>query len=199
MKIALHEIVITKQTNDENMATRIQRRRQDARVQTQFALEFASAATAQAMAEKADIPDIAILEEAVNTIELPESDPNLEYDLAIHDTETKIVHNRLGTASRQIIREAAPFSSIVEKFISDRARDTNDPEFPKKLRSFFFREYKRLLVDSGIVEDELFVMVNNAVSALIKSPTAKFAANAILVHLFIICDLFERPPTDVTP
>ena len=42
-------------------------------------------------------------------------------------------------------------------------------------------------------------MVNNAVSALIKSPTAKFAANAILVHLFIICDLFERPPIDVAP
>ena len=151
------------------------------------------------MSEKADVLDIAILEEAVNSIKFPESDQSLEYDLSINDTDAKITYNRLGDESRQIIREAAQFSSIVEKFISDRARDTNDPEFPKKLRSFFFREYKRLLVDSGIFGDELFVMVNNAVSALIKSPMAKFAANAILVHLFIICDLFERPPIDVAP
>ena len=182
-----------------DMASRIQRRRQDAREQTQFALEYASAATAHTMSEKADVLDIAILEEAVNSIKFPESDQSLEYDLSINDTDAKITYNRLGDESRQIIREAAQFSSIVEKFISDRARDTNDPEFPKKLRSFFFREYKRLLVDSGIFGDELFVMVNNAVSALIKSPMAEFAANAILFHLFIICDLFERPPIDVAP
>ena len=181
------------------MANRIQRRRQNNISQAQLALQYASVATAHAMAEKADVLDIAILEEAVNSIELPKSDQSLEYDLSINDTEAKIAHNHFGDVSRPIIREAAPFSSIVEKFISDRARDTNDPEFPMKLRSFFFREYRRLLVDSGIFGDELFVMVNTAVSALIKSPAAKFAANAILVHLFIICDLFERPPSDVAP
>lgn len=106
------------------MASRIQRRRQDAREQTQFALEYASAATAHTMSEKADVLDIAILEEAVNSIKFPESDQSLEYDLSINDTDAKITYNRLGDESRQIIREAAQFSSIVEKFISDRARDT---------------------------------------------------------------------------
>lgn len=178
------------------MAVKYPRRMREDERQTQLNLEFAGVATIKAMAEEAETLDTAILESAVNSLELPDSDPSLKYDLSIMDTETKIIYNRLDEPTRQIIREAAPFSVVVQKFISDRARDTNDPDFPKKLRSFFFREYRKHLVDRGIIGDELFSLVNTAVRSLIKQPSAKFAADAILVHLFIICDLFERPPSD---
>lgn len=54
------------------------------------------------------------------------------------------------------------------------------------------REYIRLY-DSGIYGDELFESIRQSISTRIPNPHLKFAAQAILVHLFIICELFKRP------
>ena len=161
-------------------------------------LQYASTAVSHVMEECEDDFNVIILEDAVNSLELPDCDPSLQYDLKINDTQKKIICNSLHERTIALIQEGAAHSRVIEEFISERAKGTNDPDFPKKLRSFFFREYKRLLANEGLWGDELFEGVRNAVSALIRNPKAKCAALSILVHLFIICDLFERPPENAS-
>lgn len=132
------------------------------------------------------------LEVAVKSLDLSGEPLDLKYTLSIHDTDRKLELNRLGDITRQLIYEAAPHSKTVEDFISNHAKQANDPSFPKKLRSCFMREYIRLY-DSGIYGDELFESIRQSISTRIPNPHLKFAAQAILVHLFIICELFKRP------
>lgn len=132
------------------------------------------------------------LEVAIGSLDLSGEPLDLKYTLSIHNTDKKLEINQLGDSTRQLIYEAAPHSKMVEDFISNHAKQTNDLNFPKKLRSCFMKEYLRLY-DSGIYGDELFESIRQAVSSRISDPHLKFAAQAILVHLFIICDIFKHP------
>lgn len=158
-------------------------------------LRFFDRATIHAAAEEVVDKEVseAALEVAVDSLKLPKRKPDKSYDLSIHDTDKKMILNRLGESTKKLIYEAVPHSKKVQKFISDRAKQTNDPDFPDKLRSCFVAEYKRLIQDEGLVGDELFGAIRQAISDRIESGAAKFAAQAILVHLFIICEIFMRP------
>ena len=166
-------------------------------IQTRFDLEYASNAIDSAAQTDYGVFNDRVLEGAVNSIELPPNNPELEYDNIIVKVEDKLRVNCLGPLVQRIIRKEAANSTVVEQFIRDRAKQTNDEEFPKKLRSFFFNEYKRLLMPEegdGLFGDLLFIGVRDAVAERIRNESAKKAA--ILVHLFLICDLFERPKQD---
>ena len=171
----------------------------DEDVQTRFNLEYASNAIDNAAQTDYGVFNESILEDAVNSIVLPPNNPELEYDNTIVNVDDKLRVNCLGSVIQRIIRKEAANSTVVEQFIRDRAKQTNDEEFPKKLRSFFFNEYKRLLMPEegdGLFGDPLFFGVRDAVAERIRNESAKKAAVAILVHLFLICDLFERPKQD---
>ena len=148
--------------------------------QIRLDLDFAGAAIEDARRYEDIDVDAYVLEEAVKCLQLPDCDPDLTDDLFISDT-------------RKLIREVINHSATVEAFIKDHAKETNDSEFPQKLRSFFTREYKKLLNQNAIFGDGLFSGVRDAVARLIPKPELKCAALSILVHLFLICDLFRRP------
>lgn len=162
-------------------------------------LQYFGAATSKALIDAAALEvaekDVtyASLEAAIDALELPDTDPNIGYDLTIHDTNRKLDINQLGDPTKNLILEAAQHSAVVEKFISDRAKQTNDSDFPAKLRYFFVSLYNKFFLEDGIYGDELFEAVRQAASKSVKSDSCKFATLAILVHLFIICDIFLRP------
>ena len=162
-------------------------------------LQYFDAATRKALIDKAAIEVLekdvtyASLEAAIDALELPDTDPNLGYDLTIHDTDKKLNRNKLGEPTQKLIQEAAQHSAIVEKFISERAKQTNDSDFPIRLRYYFVSLYNKLYLEDEIYGDELFEAVRQAASQNAKSDSCKFATLAILVHLFIICDIFLRP------
>ena len=162
-------------------------------------LQFIDAATAKAMIDAAAIEvaekDVtyASLEAAINSLRLPKTDPNIGFDFKIHDTDKKLNINSLGEPTKNLILEAAQHSAKVQKFISERAKQTNDPSVPARLRYFFVSLYNKFYVEDGIYGDELFEAIRQAASKSVESDSCKFATQAILVHLFIICDVFLRP------
>ena len=162
-------------------------------------LQFISAATAKAMIDAAAIEveekDVtyASLEAAIDSLKLPKTDPNIGFDLKIHDTDRKLDINNLGERTKKVIVEVAQHSAKVQKFISERAKQTNDSSFPARLRYFFVSLYNKFYLEDGIYGDDLFEAVRQAASESVKSDSCKFATLAILVHLFIICDVFLRP------
>lgn len=135
----------------------------------------------------------ASLEAAIGELQLPDTDPDTGFDLTIHDTASKLRFNQLGDQTRNIILEFAQHSATVEKFISERAKQTNDPYFPARLSHFFVSLYRKFFREDGIYGDELFEAIGQAASHSVKSAQRKTATKAILVHLFLICDVFERP------
>ncbi len=156
-------------------------------------LDHAGAAIEDARRHEDVDVDPYVLEEAVKCLALPACDPDLTDDLFISDTKAKLELNHLGEPTRKLIREVINHSATVETFIKDHAKETNDPRFPQKLRSFFSHEYKRLITQEGMLGDGLFSGIRDAVAGLIPNPKLKCAAQSILVHLFLICDLFMRP------
>lgn len=135
----------------------------------------------------------ASLEAAIESLDLPKSNPDDRYDLSIHDTQKKLNVNLLGEPTIRQIQEAAQYSSTVEQFISDRAKQTNDPDFPYKLRGFFLDAYNTAIRERGIFGDALFADIRQTIAERMTTTSGKFAIQAILVHLFIICDVFRRP------
>lgn len=134
----------------------------------------------------------ASLEDAIESLDLPKSSPDDRYDLSIHDTQKKLDVNLLGEPTIRLIREAAQHSAIVEQFISDRAKQTNDPDFPYKLRGFFLDAYNTAIREKGVFGDALFSDIRQTIAERMTTGSGKFAIQAILVHLFIICDVFRR-------
>lgn len=154
-------------------------------------LDFASRMVQEVLSEPDHEFSVTILEEAVNSLKLTECRHGSLEEIKTIDAKEKLRINHLGEATASLIKSVVSHSPIVEKFISDRTKENNDPLFPDKLRSFFFNEYKKLVLH-GTLGDDLFMGVKNAVEQLISNPAAKCAALSIIVHLFIICDLFER-------
>ena len=175
------------------MARRRRRNRASAS-QMLLTFQFYDQATAYATVNELEDKELSetALELAIESLDLNGEPLDLKYTLSIHDTDRKLELNRLGESTKQLIYEAAPHSKMVEDFISNHAKQTNDQSFPKKLRSCFMREYLRLY-DLGIYGDELFENIRQAISSRISDPHLNFAAQAILVHLFIICDIFKHP------
>lgn len=161
--------------------------------QIRLGLDFAGAILDDIQRQSDEEFSVAILQKAIKSLKLPPCDPDLTDDLYISDTKAKLQLNHLGDSTIRLIHEVINYSALVEEFIKDYAKETNDQGFPKKLRSFFFHEYKKLYVEQGLIGDPLFSGVRDAVSALIPDPKLKCAAQSILVHLFLICDLFMRP------
>ena len=161
-------------------------------------LQFFDAATRKALIDQAAIEvaekDVtyASLEAAIDSLKLPETNPDIGFDLKILDTDKKLDINKLGERTKKVIVEVAQHSSLVEKFISERAKQANDPSFPQRLRYFFVSLYNKFYLEEETYGDELFEAVRQAASQNAKSASCKFAIVAILVHLFIICDVFLR-------
>jgi hypothetical protein len=109
-------------------------------------------------------------------------------DFHIISPEEKISKNNLTNLSRGFIVMGLSRSAEVGKFLMQAAM--LDADFPDRLKNGFKQKYCELnQTDSG---DALFFGMLNFATQSLKRDAEKAAALAILVHLFHICEVFEK-------
>ena len=146
--------------------------------------------------ELVDIDQMA-LEAAVRQIRLPDS-PQAVDDLVRISVDNKMAHNLITQeANKKIIYASLCYSAEVGNYIAQRAIDDNDKNFPYRLKTYFKGVYA-LFYNNNVRGDELFDRVVVTVINEISSHQHYQAAYALIVHLFEICDLFEKPPHATT-
>lgn len=102
--------------------------------------------------------------------------------------EEKIQKNNLTSHSRRYITMGLSRSSEVEKFLSEMA--LLDYGFPERLKDSFKHKYIELRqVSSG---DQLFMGMYTFATARLNELPEQVAGLAILVHLFHLCEIFEK-------
>ncbi|MBB4427860.1 hypothetical protein GGD66_006443 [Bradyrhizobium sp. CIR48] len=100
----------------------------------------------------------------------------------------KIEKNKLRSTSTMLLTLGAAKSREVERVLL--ASSQLDSEFPDRLRSGFVAEYKALKAE-GLDGDDLFVAMYEWAGG--EGDKGREAAGlAILTHLFVICDVFEK-------
>jgi len=136
--------------------------------------------------------DFEVLEEAVKSLRLPDNVEAVD-DLKRINVDEKMALNDIRTdGNKKIIDASVCYSEEVGKFITRKAVNDNDEKFPYRLKTFFKGIYAEFY-HNGIRGDELFDRLASEIIGMIPKPAAHPAAYAILVHLFEICDIFEKP------
>lgn len=137
------------------------------------------------------------LEAAVKGMALP-APTTVENDLVRIPVDAKMAHNSITQeANKKIIYASLCYSAEVAEYIKRRAIDVNDKTFPYRLKAYFKGVYA-LYYNNNFRGDDLFDRVVVTVVNEITSPAYYQATIAIIVHLFEICDLFEKPPHATT-
>ena len=129
------------------------------------------------------------LEEAiqwVNTVTPSTSDEDF-HRIPIKD---KIKKNGLSVSSENLIRTLVVATPQVRSFIQSLSQ--NDPLFPGRLKSGFLQHYHMLIQGGTSAGEELFTSMCMFARRGIKDGKGQFAALAVLVYLFEICDVFEK-------
>ncbi|MFA7000446.1 MAG: hypothetical protein WC241_05060 [Candidatus Paceibacterota bacterium] len=101
----------------------------------------------------------------------------------------KITKNGLSSSVELLLRMGAAKSHEVAEVLMKAAQ--LDSNFPDRLREGFVIHYAELR-DDGCVGDELFYSMYHWVSAGSSDQSRVAAGLCILVHLFVICDVFEK-------
>lgn len=102
--------------------------------------------------------------------------------------EDKIKKNNLTDVSIRYITAGLSRSAEVEKFLASMA--LLDSNFPERLKNGFKHRYLELRqVSTG---DALFMEMLSFATAGLKDMTEHTAGLAILVHLFHLCEIFEK-------
>lgn len=134
--------------------------------------------------------DDTILDEAVSKLTLPEPDKSTGSDYTVIPVPQKMKLNFLKEDSQDIIRKAMCVSRAIGTYIRNRCRTEHD--FGIRLRTYFCNLYYELRKPPyGYLGDCLFKAMVARITQkvpLVNGP----AATAILVHLFLICDVFEK-------
>lgn len=111
------------------------------------------------------------------------------YEFRIITPEKKIEKNSLGSQSRLLITMGASSSHLVEDMLL-KAIQLN-PQFADMLKEGFNVKYKNF-ADAGLVGDDLFNALHEWAAGSSGNQVRRASGLCILVHLFIICDIFER-------
>ena len=131
------------------------------------------------------------LEEAtkwLNVVETSTSDQNFNR-IPIKD---KIKKNQLSVPSENLIKSFIIATPQVRSFIQSLSQE--DPEFPDRLKSGFLEHYHKL-IKSGTSpgEDPFTSMCLFARRGVeIEDIKGQYAALAVLIYLFELCEVFER-------
>lgn len=138
--------------------------------------------------------DEKVLQTAVRGMRLPEP-TTVEDDLVRITVDEKMERNAITSeANKDIIYASLCYSEMVGEYIKQRAIDDNDRGFPYRLKTFFRSIYAEFY-NNNVRGDDLFDRLVVAVIKTINAPAFYPAVNAIIVHLFEICDLFEKHDT----
>lgn len=133
--------------------------------------------------------DDGILEKAVQCLNLPSPNRNAGSDLQNIPVKQKLELNDLHEATLDIITASACYSPCVKKFIAVRCRTIGSSA--DALKTYFFDLYQNLRME-GFLGDELFDAMLIYIRHKVRDVQLQAAATAILVHLFLMCDVFEK-------
>ena len=114
---------------------------------------------------------------------------NLNSDFRVVAPDVKIKRNQLTSESRVTIIMALSVSREVGKYIEAVAQ--TDPNFPDKLSAGFLQEYHRLRRE-GHRGDDLFDLMCSFAQQGYRNQCKRSAGLAVLIHLFELCEVFER-------
>lgn len=110
-------------------------------------------------------------------------------DFKIITPNEKIEKNKLGNQSRFLITMGASTSYLVEEMLFKAIQ--LDPEFAERLKEGFQIKYNKLN-EGGLRGDDLFNALYEWAAGSNSNQTRAASGLCILVHLFIICDIFEK-------
>ena len=138
--------------------------------------------------------DDEVLEKAVNALGFPVPDQLTCSDYKTMTVPKKMEKNhlgedeRLGETVKMIIGSCMCHSRRVGTFIYERCR--TEPSFAETLRTYFCQLYANFRHE-GLLGDDLFLAMTCHFRKVV-GDEFQSAATAILVHLFLICDVFEK-------
>ena len=138
--------------------------------------------------------DDEVLEKAVNALGFPVPDKSTGSDYKTMTVPKKMEKNHLGEDERlgetvnMIIGSCMCHSRRVGTFIYERCR--TEPSFAETLRTYFCHLYANFRHE-GLLGDDLFLAMTCHFRKVV-GDEFQGAATAILVHLFLICDVFEK-------
>lgn len=128
------------------------------------------------------------LEEATQWVMRVSPDP-AQTGFTVVMPDEKIRKNELTDRSRMAITMGLSVSSEVGKYIKTVAQ--TDSDFPVRLRSGFLQEYHRLR-RKGCRGDDLFDLMCSFAQQGFTEPYKQSAGIAVLIHLFELCEVFEK-------
>lgn len=133
--------------------------------------------------------DDSILECAVDALDLSVLDKDTGSDYKTIPVPEKIKLNGFSEKVQRIIGRSLCFSRSIGRFIVGRSRTQSD--FAVSLRTYFCQLYSNLR-NEGFLQDDLFIAMRDYIADSLGDEKEAAAATAILVHLFLICDVFEK-------
>ncbi|MGI9256493.1 MAG: ABC-three component system protein [Salinispira sp.] len=111
------------------------------------------------------------------------------YDFKVIPPGEKINKNDLSASVRYYISMGLINSHEVERFLAQMATHINE-EFPEKLKNGFKKKYLEL--KTNVSGDELFMEMLKFAQAGQHNFKQQAAGLAILSHLFLVCEVFEK-------
>lgn len=137
---------------------------------------------------EAEMANISFAELDVAAKALAKGALNYSFDFKIISPEEKISKNNLTNQSRNVIAMGLIRGPEVEKYLASMA--LLDQDFPERLKNGFKQKYLELRQDSS--GDALFMEMLHFATPSKNDFGLHAAGVAILVHLFQICDIFEK-------
>ena len=131
------------------------------------------------------IPELEKLVDQFSLFPPVPADPSL----ALLPPEAKIRKNDLGPRSQHRITAGLALSATIRRFVS--TLESEDPDWPHRLRAGFVTEYLRLR-EEGQRGDDLFDAMCAFSTRGFHEPSTQVAAISVLVYMFEACEVFER-------
>jgi len=112
-----------------------------------------------------------------------------ESDFEIVEIREKMEKNKLSASSQSLVKMGLSSSGEVANFVELVAH--TDVQFPARLIAGFKSIYNQL-VQEGYHGDELFIQMLEKSRQGFSQPSLQFAGLCVMIHLFELCEIFER-------
>ena len=129
------------------------------------------------------------LEEATRWVtEVPSPPPGRNFSRV--PLEAKIKRNGLSVSSQHLISSHLAAAPQVRSFVQSLSED--DPGFPERLKCGFLEHHYKLRRQSSASGEDIFGAMCMFARRGFGEVKTQFAAQAVLVYLFEMCEVFER-------
>lgn len=106
----------------------------------------------------------------------------------------KLQHNQLSDSAATLLKAGMTRAEVVKKYL----RGLSDPTRHDRVAAAFRRRYEELKIE-GVPPDDILGNLQKFVSGdEVFSPANQAAALAILAYFFETCEIFERPPAEMS-